>query len=60
MCFNQQGQKTMLFVKVKSVPTKRALDAGDSAAFSGIFPTSGFFYISNIVHAHPSASNAHR
>jgi len=27
----------MLFVKVKSVPTKRALDAGDSAAFQAFF-----------------------
>jgi len=29
--------------KTKSVPTKRAVDGGDSAAFSSIFLASGFF-----------------
>jgi len=41
-------------------PTKRAPDLWDSARFTGIFLASGFFYISNIVHARPQAGNANR
>ena len=40
--------------------TQRALDAGDSAAFSSIYLGSGFFLLPNRVHARPSASNASR
>jgi hypothetical protein len=32
-------------------------DVWESSAFSGIFLASGFFYISNIVHARPHANN---
>ena len=40
--------------------TQRALDAGDSAAFSSIFLASSFFLLPGRVHARPSASNASR
>jgi hypothetical protein len=40
--------------------TKRAADVWESAAFSGFFLASGFFHISNLVHAHPHAANANR
>jgi hypothetical protein len=36
--------------------TPRALDAGESAAFSSIFLASSFFLLSNRIHARPSAS----
>jgi hypothetical protein len=32
----------------------------ESARFSSIFLASGFFYISNIVHTRPHATNANR
>jgi len=41
-------------------PTPRAPDVWESARFRSIFLASGFFYISNIVHAHPHAGNANR
>jgi len=44
----------------QSQPTKRAPDVWDSARFTSIFLASGFFYISNIVHARPHAGNANR
>jgi hypothetical protein len=44
----------------QSQPTKRAPDVWDSARFRSIFLASGFFYISNIVHARPHAGNANR
>jgi len=44
----------------QSQPTKRAPDVWDSARFTSIFLASSFFYISNIVHAHPHAGNANR
>jgi hypothetical protein len=40
--------------------TKRAPDVWDSARFTSIFLALSFFYISNIVHAHPHAGNAIR
>jgi hypothetical protein len=45
---------------VKSVPTKRAVDGGDSARFTSIFLASGFFYISGIFSARPTTTNANR
>jgi hypothetical protein len=47
-------------LKVKSVPTKRAADWWDSAAFSGIFLASGFFLLSSRIPARPPAANANR
>ena len=44
----------------KSRLTKRAADVWESARFRSIFLASGFFYISNIVHARPHAANANR
>jgi hypothetical protein len=52
----------------KTRPTKRALDAGDSAAFTSSFPRpsppgqAGFEFIllPGRVHARPPAGNAHR
>ena len=40
-------------IKIKTVPTKRAPDVWDSAAFSSIFYRFKFFLLPNIVHAHP-------
>jgi len=40
--------------------TKRALDAGESPRFSGIFSASAFFSFGRRSAARPSASNAHR
>jgi hypothetical protein len=39
----------------KSVPTKRAADWWDSAAFSSIFLASGFFLLSSRIHALPTS-----
>jgi hypothetical protein len=41
-------------------PTRRALDAGESARFSGIFLRLSFFLIGRRSAISPSASNAHR
>ena len=49
-----------LSLSAKSGLTKRALDAGDSAAFSSIFLASSFLCSQTRVHARPSASNANR
>ncbi|MDP1716099.1 MAG: DUF1801 domain-containing protein, partial [Anaerolineales bacterium] len=48
-------RKLQMRLKVKNVPTKRAADFWESARFTSIFLASGFFYISNIVHARPHA-----
>ncbi|MCX6033533.1 MAG: hypothetical protein NTV38_00940, partial [Chloroflexi bacterium] len=40
--------------------TKHAVDGWESARFTIIFLASGFFYISNRIHARPTATNANR
>ena len=44
----------------KNCPTKRALDAGDSAAISGSFLRLIIFQIGRLRAVRPSASNANR
>src|SRR3990170_1435795 len=41
-------------------PLTLPADVWESARFRSIFLASGFFYISNIVHARPHAANANR
>jgi CDP-diglyceride synthetase len=48
------------FGKRKGCPTKRAADGWESAAFSSIFLTLGFFYISSLFPTRPPAANANR
>ena len=54
------GSGFQLASLAQSQPTKRAPDVWESARFTSIFLASGFSYISNIVHARPSAGNANR
>ena len=58
--FYQQGLKTMFCVKVKSVPTKRAPDAGDSGAIPSLFLRLSIFPVGRRPAARPSAGNANR
>jgi hypothetical protein len=46
--------------RAKSVPTKRAPDVWESAAFSSIFLASGFFCPQSESTLRPHAGNAHR
>jgi len=46
--------------KSKGLPTKRALDGWDSAAFSGIFYAQTESCSWSFIHARPPASNANR
>ena len=55
-----QSMKHKTIASYQGGLTKRAPDEWDSARFTSIFLASGFFYISNIVHARPSAGNANR
>ncbi len=48
------------FGKQAGCLTQRAPDVWESARFTSIFLASGFFYISNLVHARPHAGNANR
>jgi len=47
-------------LQIKSVPTKRAPDAGDSAAFSGIFLRLIISLAGRLRRPRPSAGNANR
>jgi hypothetical protein len=48
------------FLKIKSVPTKRAPDAGDSAHISGSFLRLVIFLVGRLRRPRPSAGNANR
>jgi len=44
---------SFICLKIKTRPTKRAADGGESARFTGIFLASSFFYISSTIHTRP-------
>jgi len=46
--------------KSKGWLTKRAVDGGDSARFTGSFLALSFFYISSRIYARPTTTNANR